>query len=75
MENRVKFDGGRLREKRREAHLTQLELAEKAKLSLSGVIRYERNYRVPDANKLMNIAKVLNCEWEYFFAVNVSDKM
>lgn len=64
---KTKFNGHRLKIQRDMKDLTQKELADKIKKSAITVFRYEKNERTPDAETLLKISKVLDCEMADFF--------
>lgn len=63
-ENSMKFNmqevGARIASLRREADLTQAELAEKLGISYQAVSSWERGASMPDIGKLMDLARALN---------------
>lgn len=62
-----KFIGNTLKEKRKELKLTQKQLAYRLGVSLITVIRFENGTRIPDSDKLMELAELFNCKCEIFF--------
>jgi len=60
--------GARLRVLRKERHLTQRELANRAGISVNAVSLIERNEISPSVSTLQSLAKALNIKISYFFA-------
>lgn len=58
----------KLEKTRREALLTQLELAEKVRLAVGVYQRYESGQRIPKADVAIRIAKALNSTVEKLFS-------
>ena len=57
----------KLKEKREKSALTQMEIAEKANISLMSYQRYETGKRVPNVETAKLIAKILNSTVEELF--------
>ena len=60
--------GARLRILRKERHLTQRELANRAGISVNAVSLIERNEISPSVSTLQSLAGALNIKISYFFA-------
>jgi len=60
--------GARLRTLRKERHLTQRELANRAGISVNAVSLIERNEISPSVSTLQSLAGALNIKISYFFA-------
>ncbi len=60
---------------RKEAGLTQDELAEKVQISRAMLSNIERGYTLPSLPVAYRIAKVLNCSIEYLFFNENAHKM
>jgi len=60
--------GARLRVLRKERHLTQRELANRAGISVNAVSLIERNEISPSVSTLQSLAGALNIKISYFFA-------
>ena len=56
-----------LKEKRKQAGFTQMELAKAAKVSYASISRYENGTRKPRVDQAKRIAEVLNFDWTLFF--------
>lgn len=54
--------GERIKEARRDAGLTQSQLAEKLKIPYQSIGQWERNVRKPKKDTLMKIASALECD-------------
>ena len=61
----MKVIGERLKEARKDAGLTQEELAQKLHLSLSAIKSYEQNISAPDDETKVAIAKMFNISLDY----------
>ena len=59
--------GLRLRQRRKECKMTQMELAEKLKISFQQVQKYEKGIIRVGASRLADIANCLNVPVSYFF--------
>lgn len=57
--------GEKVRQKRLERDLTQSELAKLSGVSKSMIFYIEKDLRIPTADKLKSIAKVLRCSMDY----------
>ena len=55
----------RIRESRKKQKLTQQELADKVKVSLMTVLRWEKGERIPRADEINRIAEALNVSASY----------
>ena len=60
----VRVDGGRLREAREDADLSQRELAERASVSADTILRMEAGEGGAYGRTVRKIAKALNMEYE-----------
>lgn len=70
--------GDRIKQKRKELHLTQLELAEKLNVTDRAVSKWEQNDGNPDFSLLTKLSEVLNVSLDYLVAgkepeVNLDD--
>ena len=59
--------GRRIRDRRKEVHVTQEKLAEHLGLTFQQVQKYEKGANRVSASKLYEIARALNASIEYFF--------
>src|SRR5579875_3099490 len=59
--------GKRIRDRRKEVHVTQEKLAEHLGLTFQQVQKYEKGANRVSASKLYEIARALNASIEYFF--------
>lgn len=58
---------------RKEAHLTQAQLAEKLCISDKAVSKWERGLSLPDVGLFPILSKILDCEIDYLLTNNVTD--
>ena len=64
--------GKRIRERRKELHLTQLDIKEKTGISSGNMSDIERGNRLPAANTLLQLSEVLQCSIDYLLRGNSS---
>lgn len=64
----------RIKELRLQMHLTQAQLADRAKIGYRTISDYERGVSTPDAESLNNLAKVFGCSTDYLLG-NTKDKL
>ena len=57
--------GKRIKERRKELHLTQLDIKEKTGISSGNMSDIERGNRLPAANTLLQLSEVLQCSIDY----------
>lgn len=62
-----------LKTTREKKGFTQVEVADKANITVRAYQRYEAGERVPNVHTALNIAKVLNTRIEVLFPVTVPD--
>lgn len=62
----------RIRESRKKQKLTQQELADKVKVSLMTVLRWEKGERIPRADEINRIAEALNVSAGYLMGGEMS---
>ncbi len=65
--------GKRIKEARKNAGLTQVQLAEKLNVTHSMIGQYETGKRKPKLDTLMKIASALEVPYEYFLELEVFD--
>lgn len=56
----------RMREKRKELHMTQQELADECRISVDTIKSYETGRRIPKYKYLWRIAKIMGVDIKYF---------
>lgn len=57
--------GKRIKDRRKELHLTQLDIKEKTGISSGNMSDIERGNRLPAANTLLQLSEVLQCSIDY----------
>lgn len=57
--------GNRIKERRKELNLTQLDIKEKVGISSGNISDIERGNRLPAATTLVQLAQVLDCSIDY----------
>lgn len=67
--------GNRIRELRKNANLTQKELADKLNISEQSVAHYESNRRSPDPTMLQKIANFFEVTVDYLIGNDLSEKL
>lgn len=59
----------KIRERRMEKHMTQIELAKKINMSKSQLSQIERGYNLPNAETLWKIARGIGCPVDSLYEV------
>lgn len=65
MELDMKTIGNRIKERRKELNLTQLDIKSKVGISSGNISDIERGNRLPAASTLVQLAEVLECSVDY----------
>lgn len=64
----------RLKQLRTEKGMSMEELGNKIGIRKTTIWNYEHSERLPKISVAMELAKVLNADWEYLIGVDVTDK-
>lgn len=70
MELDVQTIGKRIKERRKELNLTQLDIKDKVGISAGNISDIERGNRLPAAGTLVQLANVLDCTIDYILTGN-----
>ena len=71
MELDVQTIGKRIKERRKELNLTQLDIKDKVGISAGNISDIERGNRLPAAGTLVQLATVLDCSIDYILTGNI----
>lgn len=69
LQNKWVFDGGKIREKRKEKDLTQKQLAELLGITQASVCEYETGRAVPSLKTIHYLATILNISVDYLLGL------
>ncbi|MED3804977.1 helix-turn-helix domain-containing protein [Lysinibacillus xylanilyticus] len=65
--------GSRIKEKRKNLHYTQLQLAQKISVSPQVISNWERGYTEPSAEDIAKLSEVLSCPSDYLLGKPTTD--
>lgn len=68
----VKMVGIRIKDKRKELHLTQTQIQSQTGISTGNLSEIERGIKLPSLSTLVKIAEALNCSTDYLLYGKVS---